>query len=224
MTRTLLLLVLTGLSLGAQAAFQDLESIREAARQHVARELASGATAQAQALDPRLRLQACGQSLRTRALNGARGAQRTIEVRCDGPQPWNLFVPVRVQNLQDVYVLTRHVRAGETIGHGDFRRERRETSGYGAVVQDLNTIVGRIASRPLSAGSILTTDVLAAAPTVRRGQMVTIIGRAGTFEVRATGKAMDDAPPGGRVAVQNSSSKRIVHGTVANDGSVRVDF
>jgi flagella basal body P-ring formation protein FlgA len=51
---------------------------------------------------------------------------------------------------------------------------------------------------------------------------VTLVGRNGSFEVRAQGKALADAGAGERVRVENLSSRRVVEGQVRADGSVLV--
>jgi flagellar basal body P-ring formation protein FlgA len=57
---------------------------------------------------------------------------------------------------------------------------------------------------------------------VRRGQEITLVASSGTFEVRAAGRALADAPAGARLRVQNLSSMKVVEGMVESSDVVRV--
>lgn len=204
--------------------FESLQAIRSAAESYVIATLPEGVRVEATSLDARVRLPVCGEPLGTRLQSTAGANARTIEVRCEAPQRWSLYVPVRIRQSGPQLVLIRPVRAGETISESDLRLEIRDAGGVGAAISDPQMAVGRVAQRPLAAGSALTADALAIAPSVRRGQLVTLVGASGSFEVRTSGKALSDAAAGERLSVENSSSRRIVQGVVRGDGTVAVDM
>jgi len=206
------------------AAMQAVDSIRQAAEGFVRGQVGGSIQAQAQSLDPRMQLPACGTELLTRLQSVGNGGQRTVEVSCDTPQHWSLYVPVRLTDNRPVVVVTRALRAGEVLGTQDLRLENRNNGGFGAPLNDLSLALGRTVTRPVAAGAVLTADAVAAAPIIRRGQAVTIVGSAGNFEVRAAGKAMQDGAPGERIAVENSGSRRIIQALVRDDGLLAVDF
>ena len=57
---------------------------------------------------------------------------------------------------------------------------------------------------------------------LRRGDPVTLVSGAGGIEVRMAGRAMGAAGVAEAVAVENLSSRRVVHGVVMANGEVRV--
>lgn len=218
-------LLLSGLTWAATpSAFQPVDGLAAVAEAYVRAQLGGAAEVTADRLDDRLRLPACAAApSATRSGPAGNAARWTIALSCAGPQSWTLYVPVRVSRPQSVLVATRNLPAGTALAAADLRSERRDTAtlaqGY---VDEQTPVAGLVLSRPLAAGAALTPTALAKAAVIRRGEAVTLVGRSGSFEVRAQGKAMADAAPGDRLAVENTSSRRLVHGRVLADGSVEV--
>lgn len=206
----------------AQDAVESLDRIRSVAEAAVRKNLPAGAEVSADSLDPRLRLSACAQKPQAEAA-GARGASTNVMVHCDGPGAWTLYVPVRVRDLRPVLVLTRAVRRGEQIDAGMLRVETRDIAqlpfGY---LSDVSSVASNEFRRPVGAGQVVSPADLEPERCVRRGDLVTLIGHGAGIEVRAEGKAMADGGKGSRIRVQNSSSKRIVEGTVTAPGVVEL--
>ncbi|MFC4729117.1 flagellar basal body P-ring formation chaperone FlgA [Coralloluteibacterium thermophilus] len=214
MFRTAFLAALFLLALPAAAMeFEPVASIRAAALAAVA----GGADAEAQ-VDPALRLPRCASGL-----SGEAASAGTVEVRCGDASGWRLFVPVRVRRSQDVLVLTRSVGAGEVVTERDFVVERRDAARIvGAALADPSAAIGRSARRTLAAGSVIGSNDLVAPRLVRRGDQVVLVSRDGPIEIRMQGKALGDAGIDDRVAVENSSSRRVVQGRVSPSGEIMV--
>lgn len=174
-------------------------------------------------LDPRLRLADCGQPLAARTASDS-GSALSIELRCDGAG-WKLFVPVSVRLQVPVLVAARPLARGQAVGSADVRVQTRERAGLGpAWIGALDQLDGRVLSRAVAAGSVLTPAQFSAERLVRRGQAVVLVAARGGFQVRSQGKALADAAAGERVRVQSGSSKRVVEGEVQADGSVAVSL
>lgn len=222
------LLVILMLSLPYAAVFaadgaQPVESLRRAAESYVQAQVPAGAQVSADAIDPRMRMPACAAPL-VATSNAAGGGQRwTIAVTCTGPQAWTVYVPVKVASVADVVVAARNLPAGSQLAAADLRLEKRDTSALAqGYLADTSLAAGQILSRPLAAGAVLTPPGLARAALVRRGDLVTLISRSGGFEVRSQGKALANGGLGERLAVENSSSHRVIQGLVAADGTIEV--
>lgn len=206
----------------AQDAAESLDRIRSVAEAAVRKNLPASAEVSADSLDSRLRLAACASKLQAEA-GAMRGASNNVTVRCEGPTAWTLYVPVRVRDLRPVLVLTRAVRRGETIDASMLRAETRDIAqlpfGY---LTEVSSVAANEFRRPVGAGQVVSPADLEPERCVRRGDLVTLIGRAAGIEVRAAGKAMADGGRGSRIRVQNSNSKRIVEGTVTAPGVVEL--
>lgn len=117
--------------------------------------------------------------------------------------------------------MTRAVRCGDSIEAGLLRAETRDVAqlpfGY---LTDAKALAEAKFSRPLAAGQPLSPADVAPLRCVRRGDLVTLVGRAASIEVRAVGKALADGVKGSRIRVENSHSRRVVEGTVTAAGVV----
>lgn len=215
--------LLSGENASAQAPYQAISSIRSAALDHARTASPANARLDGGRVDERLRLAACPAPLSTRTAS-ASGASLSVEVRCDA-LGWKLFVPVGISVQVPVLVATRGLSRGDAVSTGDVEMQTRERAGLGlSWIGSLDQLQGRVLSRPVAAGSVLSPASFAATHVVRRGQSVTLIGQSGGFEVRAQGKALGDAGTGDRVRVENPSSRRVVEGEVRADGSVVVNL
>ncbi|HEY1076032.1 MAG TPA: flagellar basal body P-ring formation chaperone FlgA [Fontimonas sp.] len=207
----------------ALADDEALERIREAAMAAVAAQAPATAQLSADSLDPRLRLPACAEAPVAEPPASLRGSTVTVAVRCNAPSQWTVHVPVRLRDPRTVYVLTRAVRAGETVDDGLFVAQQRDVAllpfGF---LDDLEASRGMQFKRALAAGVTPTPADLAAPNWVKRGQLVQVLSRAGGIEVRAEGKALVDGSAGERIRVENRNSRRIVEGRVSAPGVVEV--
>lgn len=221
------------LALGAQClaqqapAQQSLDSVRSAAEHALRDELAHvpGVQLTAVALDPRLRLAACGARLETQA-TPPRGTQTRslVRVTCSQGANWTVNVPVEIRREVTVFVVKRSLARGEAMVAADVTAQKRVLPGLAAPfvtrVEDLN---GRLTRRALPEGTAVTADALAAALLIHRGQTVTLAANAGGIEVRAPGRALADASALQRLRVQNLDSLKVVEGVAESDGVVRVN-
>jgi len=210
------------------AAWESASRIRATAETWVAAQSKPGVTVQAGALDARLRLGACPRELSaTSNDNTASSGSWTVQVSCaasaGGPALWRVYVPVRIQDLREVLVLTRALRPGEPITAADLVLQSRDvaTLGYG-YLERLDQAVGQTLRRPIAAGSTLTPDTLIGVKLIHRGNLVTILGQGAGLQVQSQGKALSDGALGESIQVENSRSRRVVQGLVRDSGTVEV--
>lgn len=216
------LLVPGGAAQAQPATVTPLASIEAAARQAVLAQCAPGVEASVDALDPRLKLPACGSPLRAEA-SPPRGAAASVAVRCEGPAAWTVYVSVRLREMRKVPVLTQAVTANQIADASLFMMQLRDVAqlpqGY---LDNIDKAVGQRFRRSLPANAVPAPNDLQPPRWVRRGDPVQLIGRAGSIEVRAEGRALGDGLAGGRVRVENLRSQRVVEGTVSAPGQVEV--
>ncbi|MBL6751985.1 MAG: flagellar basal body P-ring formation protein FlgA [Nevskia sp.] len=142
-----------------------------------------------------------------------------MAVHCSAPEPWTIYVPVRVVDRRDVVVMKRSLAPGMPVMADNVAIEQRDVASlpYG-YIERLDDVIGKTLRKPVMVGTAMSPDAVAAPTSIRRGQDVTLISRAGGFEVRASGRALGDAANGQRVRAENEDSHRIVEG-VALDGN-----
>lgn len=175
-------------------------------------------------IDPRLQLAACTKSLSAFLPAGSRlSGNSTVGVRCDGAQPWSLYVPVRIKVLAVVWVSTRALGRGEIIKETDIQSQTHDLAAIPSpVITDLAGVLGRQTIAPIAPGTILHTNLLRASRVVRRGEKVTILASTAGIEVKMTGEALSDGSDGDSIQVRNILTKKIIQATVIEAGTVRV--
>jgi flagellar basal body P-ring formation protein FlgA len=208
-------------------AWQPLDSIRAAAAEHARAHLAAGGThsaVEAGALDARLRLAACAAPLEASSpANAWRGANATVAVACAAPQPWKIYVPVRIERSDRVLVTRRPLARDTVLTTADVVLAERDAQalpqGY---LTDPLAAEGRRLRRALPAGAVVMPSMLDAVPVIARGQGVTLEAEADGMRIRMAGEALADGGIGERVRVRNASSERVVEGIVRSGEVVEV--
>lgn len=169
-------------------------------------------------LAPTLRMARCSQPLQAVATGAT-----TAQVRCDDAPGWRLYVPVRIRREADVVVLREPAPQGVPITAHQLAVQRRDVGGaQGATFEDPAALVGRIPARALAPGAVPTEADLALGAPLRRGDPVVLVSRTGTVEVRMPGRALGPARAGGTIAVENTSSRRVLRGRLVGEGVVEL--
>jgi flagella basal body P-ring formation protein FlgA len=146
-----------------------------------------------------------------------------VNVTCEGPTHWSVYVPVVIESHISVLVLKHAVARDARLTAADVGVETRRTAGMAtAYLTSLTDLTGRTVRRPLAVGTTLSMDMFVADMVVHRGQEVTLVAGDPTIEIRASGRALNDAPAGARIQVQNLSSMTVVEGVVESADVVRV--
>ena len=210
-----------------EAGIESPAAIRDAARDFIKAQLGQTAGVSALdvgALDNRLRLARCARALHVELPPGMTLQGRsTVGVSCQSPVHWMIFVPVMVERQIPVLVLRHAVQRGSLVTSADVGLEKRRVVGLGAAyLESPAELEGRALRRTLAAGTTLTIDMFAPDAVVHRGQEVTLLAGAGDIQVRAVGRALEDAPAGARLKVENLSSAKVVEGVAESSNVVRV--
>ena len=227
--RRLLLLACLATAPALSAEFQDISQLEGLARSTAGLALPPPTDRQRLQVGPiqsNLRLQPCGSGVKSSIAPGLRNPGRVlIELRCEAPGGWHLYVPVRVVGTSPVVLATHAIVVGTVLTAKDVTVEQRDLTalppGY---LDDPGIAVGLTASRGISGGTILTNQQLLGAKAVQRGQMVTLLADAGGISVRMTGRVLSDGLVNQRVKVENLSSGKIVEGIARSEQVVEIIF
>ncbi len=205
---------------------EPIADIRAAAATFVKSQLPPSEVADITAgtLDERLRLPRCATALTVEPTAGTSTMTRsTVGVSCTDPVRWMVYVPVTVVRHVQVLILRHAVARGTHVLPADVTVETHTVTGFSsAFLGSPAELSGRSVERTLAAGTPLTVDMFTSDPVVRRGQDVTLVVQVDGIEVRAAGRALQDAHAGARIKVENISSQRIVEGVAESSDTVVV--
>lgn len=175
-------------------------------------------------LDRRLRLARCDRPLEGYLPSaGSLTGNISVGVRCTGSHPWKIFVPARVALIETVVVSRGFLARGTVLGEDHIMLAEREITAPGhGYIKDIDQALGRVLRQPVRDGLVINPAMLDRPRLVRRGDEVLIVSEGGAFEVRMKGSALSDGAEGDRIQVRNGSSRRVVEGRVASDGTIMV--
>ncbi|MEO7207380.1 MAG: flagellar basal body P-ring formation chaperone FlgA [Steroidobacteraceae bacterium] len=175
-------------------------------------------------IEPHLQFDKCSRPIRPVVASPQHMKDRiTIELLCQDPKPWHLYVPVRIVGTSPVAVAAHAIVAGTAIKATDLKVEEHDISELPlGFLDDPAIAIGLTASRPIAGGAYLTNQQLTAAKVVQRGQSVTLLADAGGISVRMAGRALSDGLMNQRVKVQNLSSGKIVEGIARSEQVVEI--
>jgi flagella basal body P-ring formation protein FlgA len=175
-------------------------------------------------IEPHLQFDKCNRPVRPVVASPQHMRDRVmIELRCQDPKPWHLYVPVRIVGTSPVAVAAHAIVVGTVIKATDLNIEERDISELPlGFLDDPAIAVGLTASRPIAGGAYLTNQQLVAPKAVQRGQSVTLLADAGGISVRMAGRALSDGLMNQRVRVQNLSSGKIVEGIARSPQVVEI--
>jgi flagella basal body P-ring formation protein FlgA len=222
-----LALLSIGTTLPSHAATQSRQSLQQLAVDYVysqADRFSVPPHVEAGQLDSRLRLPRCDQPLETYESPGGLSAGRAVVgVRCDGQQPWKIFVPVEITLPAQVIAFAHRMQRGDLISKTDLVLLEADLAKLrGQYFQDPDDVVGHRLKRSVAANLPLKPSMIDAQRLVKRGADVTIVADTGTIEVRMRGKALDQGGRGDRIQVKNKRSGRVITATVVERGIVRI--
>lgn len=174
------------------------------------------------ALDNRIGDKQCAQPLSFGLSQPLSQRQNTVQIRCDDSNSWQLYMPVRIDEIVQAVVLQQNIAAGSLITADMLITEQRERRFLrGALVSDAKAVLGARSKRSLSMGQILTLQDLC---LVCKGDIVTISVSDNGLNVSATGVAQADGSLGDTISVQNQQSRRTINAQVIAVNLVKVNF
>ncbi len=215
-------------SIGMAASTHPLNDIRDTAMNFVRSNLVTelgDMQISAKTLDTRLKLPLCEQALQAHMpYSNPRSNNTTVGVRCEGEQPWSLFVPVAIHIYDEIAVASRPLPQGKTLSAADIVMHRMDISKLaGGYLTQADIAIGQNLKRPIQVGQPILSNLLKAPTVIRRGQTITMLAKQSTFEVRSTGESLMDGAIGQRIKVRNRRSRRIVEGVITKDGLVYIN-
>lgn len=212
-----------------QATWHPIADIAQVAESFVANRLKQSAsrgttTVNADMLDERLRLAACEQSVEAFLRPGVKiSAKTVVGVRCHGPKPWKVYVPVQVAVHDTVWVARHSLARGHLLTKADLAPDERDISRMnGGFVLNPEMLIGRRLRQAMLAGRAFTAGLVEADNVVHRGQTVTLAITTAGITIRMAGKAMMDGALNQRIRVENLNSGRIIEGIVRSRELVEI--
>ena len=147
-----------------------------------------------------------------------------IEADVVGAEPVKFSVKGSVDEWREVPVAAHPLKRGSVIGDDDIVMARLNVQSLpDDVAVNSDNLIGLSADKGISVGEVFRLNKLSLPPVIEKGSAVTIIYKKGSLTATATGVALADAGAGENIKVRNTSSKKIITGSVIEAGLVGVN-
>ncbi|MGL6159420.1 flagellar basal body P-ring formation chaperone FlgA [Microbulbifer sp.] len=148
----------------------------------------------------------------------------TVGVRCGEGGRRVRYLQARVTVTGNYWVTAGPVEAGTPLTADMLTRARGDLGALprGAVFER-EKVLGRVATRPLGAGTVLQSHLLKAPPLVERRQQVTVEARGHGFRIAREGRALEGGALGESVRVR-LPDRSVLSALVSGPGRVRVEL
>ncbi len=213
-------------AIAAPALAAEVESagaIRAAIAAAVKPRLGTGdATIAIGTIDSRLRLPLC-RGLEV-SLEGATGAMMTAKVDCPSPG-WTIYVPVQVHAWIEAVAAAANLAPRTRLTAALLTRQRVDLfAAAGAPITDPAQIEGKVLRVGVVAGAPIVASFLENPVVIHTGQRVLLTLTDGAMVIRDSVIALEDGRAGDTIAMRNPESQKIIHATVASDGTAEIRF
>lgn len=175
-------------------------------------------------VDPRLRLAPCDQPLDFDFQSDPLAATRvTLQAQCNGKRPWRMYLNAAIEIKAEAYITKMPLARGTRLTADMLDKQFVTINRYRqSIYQNTDGLVGMDLVRPVSAGTLITADLLTAPTVVARGDRVIINAHVGSIVVSTRGTALTDGHMGQQILVRNERSKRTVQAVVTGPEAVTV--
>lgn len=144
---------------------------------------------------------------------------RSVIAQCGNERK---FLQIRIKAEGRWWVASRAIAVGATIGTEDIKQQTGSMDRLPpGILLNSDAIVGRVATRAISAGQPLQTHQLRQAWTILAGEKVDILLEGNGFRIRTQGKAIENAAVNENIRVKTSSGHTLT-GKVLSPGKVSV--
>jgi len=211
-------------------AYQSLNELQTLAEQFVRDTVAvkiGELHVKSESLDSRLHLAACDSKPEIFLPSGANiNARTTVGARCNVPgKQWTLYIGVNIETETPVLVLNHAVAREAQLSAADVSIDVRHVPGLSsAYLTDVKQLSGYSTRQNISAGIVLTPNMLQPSILIRRGQQVTIMAETGGIVVKAEAIALADGTANSRIRVRNINTAKEVEGVVDSPSLVHVEL
>ena len=168
--------------------------------------------------------QRCHQGLQVKANKQLTIGRNSIQVSCPNKSSWSLMLIAKIEVWRSVVVIRDHLARSERIQASSLTLQQRDIGslqrGY---FTSLAEVAGNISKRSLKAGTALSPSMVELPIIIRRGQAVTLRVERPGFAVNMKGIALKKGRKGDVIKVKNSSSNKVLFGTVIHSDLVSVN-
>ncbi len=195
------------------AQTQNLESIKEIAREFLSKNSASfgeAAVIEVGNIDSRLKLTNCDDPAAFLPPGSKAWGKVTVGIRCSRPKPWQVYLSAQVRISGEYYVAASNLVNGQILAPSDIIKVNGELSNLPAnAITKPQLVLGKTIQGSYAAGIALRSDMFRSLPVVQQGQTVKVVSYGKGFTVSTEATALTNANEGQVTKVKTNNGQLI---------------
>ncbi|QPJ61413.1 MAG: flagellar basal body P-ring formation protein FlgA [Candidatus Nitronauta litoralis] len=149
----------------------------------------------------------------------------SLVLTVDGEMIRKIWLNARVNVFFDVVQTTRPVPRNRVLTSGDVEIVRVMSSRpLRNIIYDPNEVIGQQTVRDIDHGQNISPYMVKRVPLVKRGDRVLIVAERNRLRITAPGVVKEPGFKDTIVQVENQQTKKIIHGTVIDAKTIKVEF
>lgn len=175
-------------------------------------------------MDKRIKVRSCQADIVISSKKPIKAGHNTLQIDCRSPQ-WKLYGNVQLKLYGKLWATATPLRRGQVLARAQLKQVDVNISRYQqGHYTNLNDLLGLVVKRNLRDNAVITPNMLDQANLIFKGDLVAIISRQGTMEVKMQGTALENGKQNRQIRVKNNSSGKTVKAYVMAPGRVEVIF
>ncbi|MDP7591941.1 MAG: flagellar basal body P-ring formation chaperone FlgA [Litorilituus sp.] len=173
-------------------------------------------------LDPRIIIKPCHQALTANIPEKDNGRNVNVEISCDDPIPWRLYIPAKIEQAFAVLVAVSTIEKGMLLTDENIAIEYLPTNMIrGKKLTEKTGVVGSKATKRIGKGRAIASKHVC---LVCKGDAVTIIAKTNNFLIKARGTALSSGNINQQIRVKNTRSGKIIRPKVIAINQVMINL
>lgn len=173
-------------------------------------------------LDPRIIIKPCHQALRANIPEKHNGRNVNIEITCNDPTPWRIYIPAKIEETFAVLVASSTIEKGMMLTDENVAIEYLPTNKVrGQKLADKTSVLGSKATKRIAKGRAIASKYVC---LVCKGDAVTIIAKSDNFMIKTRGTAMSSGNIDQQIRVKNTRSGKVIRPKVSAINQVTINL
>jgi flagella basal body P-ring formation protein FlgA len=173
-------------------------------------------------IDTRIIIKPCQVPIKANIPENTNRRNVNVNITCDDSNPWQLYLPAKIERTFAVVVTTSTIEKGEILTNDNIAIDYIATNKIrGERITDINSVLGSKAEKRIGNERTITKTNIC---LVCEGDVITIVAKNDNFLIKTKGTALTSGNLHEQIEVKNSRSGRIIKPQISAVNQVTINL
>lgn len=173
-------------------------------------------------IDTRIIIKPCQVPIKANIPENTNRRNVNVNITCDDSNPWQLYLPAKIERTFAVVVTTSTIEKGEILTNDNIAIDYIATNKIrGERITDINSVLGSKAEKRIGNERTITKTNIC---LVCKGDVITIVAKNDNFLIKTKGTALTSGNLHEQIEVKNSRSGRIIKPQISAVNQVTINL